>query len=64
VGGREAIGKLLEIDSAVKAVVMSGYANDPIMANYKEYGFKSVISKPYKIHELDEMLQRVIMRMC
>ncbi len=60
-GGRETIEKLLIIDPEVRAVVMSGYANDPIMANYKEYGFKGVLAKPHEIHELDEALQRVIM---
>jgi PAS domain S-box-containing protein len=62
-GGKETIKRLLEIDPEVKAVVMSGYANNPIMANYKDYGFKSVLTKPYKIHELDEILRRVIMEM-
>jgi len=60
-GGKDAIEKLLEIDPGVRAVVMSGYANDPIMANYKEYGFKGVIAKPYDIRELDETLQNVVM---
>jgi hypothetical protein len=30
------------------------------VANYKEYGFKDVIAKPYEISELDEILQKVI----
>jgi len=60
-GGKDAIEKLLEIDPEARAVVMSGYANDPIMANYKEYGFKGVIAKPYDIRELDETLQNVVM---
>jgi PAS domain S-box-containing protein len=60
-GGKETIEKLLEIDPEVRAVVMSGYANDPIMANYKEYGFKGVLAKPHGIHELDEALRNVIM---
>jgi hypothetical protein len=33
-GGKEAITKLIAIDSQVKVAVSSGYANDPIMANY------------------------------
>jgi len=59
-GGKETIKRLLEIDPGVKALVSSGYANDPIVANYKEYGFKDVIAKPYEISELDEILQKVI----
>jgi DNA-binding NarL/FixJ family response regulator len=60
-GGKETIEKLLEIDPEVRAVVMSGFANDPIMANYKEYGFKGVLVKPYDIRELDKILRNVIM---
>ncbi|MEE9604918.1 MAG: ATP-binding protein, partial [Candidatus Scalindua sp.] len=60
-GGKEAIERLYEIDPEVRAIVVSGYANDPIMANYKKYGFCGVLAKPYEIHELDETLQKVIM---
>ncbi|OKY74657.1 MAG: hypothetical protein BM485_12505 [Desulfobulbaceae bacterium DB1] len=51
-GGREAIARLLELDPEIKAVVSSGYANDPIMANFRDYGFCGVVPKPYKLHEL------------
>jgi CheY-like chemotaxis protein len=59
-GGKETIKKLLEIDPAVKAIVSSGYANDPIMVNHLKYGFKGALVKPHEIHELDETLQKVI----
>jgi signal transduction histidine kinase/ActR/RegA family two-component response regulator len=59
-GGEETIKNLLEVDPEVKAIVVSGYANDPIMANYKRYGFSGVLPKPHEIHELDEALQKVI----
>ncbi|MGR3173181.1 MAG: PAS domain S-box protein, partial [Candidatus Scalindua sp.] len=60
-GGKETIKRLLEIDPEVKAIVVSGYANDPIMANYKKYGFSGVLPKPHEIRELDEQLQKVMM---
>ena len=59
-GGKETIKRLLEIDPDAKAIVVSGYANDPIMANYKEYGFRGVLAKPHELHELDVTLQKVI----
>ncbi len=59
-GGKEAIEKLLEIDPEVRAIVASGYADDPIMAESNKYGFSGVLVKPYEIHELDEALQKVI----
>ncbi|MBN2372875.1 PAS domain S-box protein [bacterium] len=59
-GGKEAIKRLLEIDPDVKAIVSSGYSNDPAMNSYREYGFSSVIGKPYKIEELNDAIDRVM----
>ncbi len=59
-GGQEAIQLLRELDPEVKAIVSSGYFNDPIMANYKEYGFSGVIPKPYEMEALSKLLYSVI----
>ena len=59
-GGEETIKELLKIDSSVKAIVASGYSNAPIMSNFREYGFKGVVNKPYEIYELDEAFRNVI----
>lgn len=59
-GGEEAVRKLMEIDPEVKAIISSGYCNDPIMANFREHGFKGVIAKPYQARELAEALQEVL----
>jgi len=55
-GGKEAIVKLLEIDPAAAVIVSSGYATDPIMTEYKKYGFSAVITKPYSIKQLQETI--------
>ena len=60
-GGKETIQKLLEIDPGVKAIVSSGYSNDPIMTDYRQYGFSAVVAKPYKVQELSKTLQAVMM---
>lgn len=52
IGGRETVGKLFEIDPGVKALVSSGYADDSIIANYKEHGFSGIVIKPYTLKEL------------
>lgn len=59
-GGKEALQALLEIDPDVKAIVSSGYSNDPVVANYKDYGFSGVISKPYMMDDLNEVLYQVL----
>lgn len=56
-GGKEAILKIKEIDPAVCAIVSSGYSNDPVMAQYQEYGFANAISKPFQFQELAQILQ-------
>ncbi|MCP4652670.1 MAG: protein kinase [Candidatus Omnitrophica bacterium] len=56
-GGKETIQKLIQYDPAVNAVVSSGYSNDPIMANPKDYGFKGVIIKPCNMDELSFALK-------
>jgi len=59
-GGEEAIRTLLKIDPEVKAIVSSGYSNDPVVADYKKHGFSGVISKPYLMTDLKEVLQEVL----
>jgi CheY-like chemotaxis protein len=59
-GGKETILRLREIDPDVIAFVSSGYSNDPIMANYKTYGFHGVITKPYSLIGLSTILHQHI----
>ena len=59
-GGRETIRKLLEIDPAVRAIVSSGYSDDPVVANYENYGFKNTLSKPYEIETLSSILHSLL----
>ncbi|MFC1896783.1 response regulator [Thermodesulfobacteriota bacterium] len=59
-GGKEAINKLLEIDPEVKAVVSSGYSDDPVLANFQEYGFKGMMPKPFESPSLGKVLHEVL----
>ena len=59
-GGKKTIKKLIEIDKDVKAIVSTGYSNDPVMENFRKYGFKGALSKPYKLQEISEVLSSVI----
>ncbi len=55
-GGRETVKRLLDLDPHVKAIVSSGYSQDPVMANYREFGFVAMVEKPYKIESLAKTL--------
>ncbi|MEZ7892559.1 MAG: ATP-binding protein, partial [Candidatus Wallbacteria bacterium] len=59
-GGVETIKKILELDREAAAIVSSGYSDDPVMAEYKKYGFKGFLAKPYHSHEIEELLARII----
>jgi len=60
-GGKEAIDILHESDPNIRAIVSSGYSNDPIMANYQKHGFMGVMAKPYTVHELSEAVRQALM---
>ena len=59
-GGKEAIKLLLEEDPEAKAIVSSGYSNDPVIANYRTFGFSGYLNKPYKVPILSKVLSEVI----
>ncbi|MFZ2446743.1 MAG: PAS domain S-box protein [Syntrophobacteraceae bacterium] len=59
-GGKEALNRLRVIDPDIRAIVSSGYSNDPVMADFEKYGFSGVVSKPYRLEELAEVLHRVM----
>ena len=59
-GGKEVLEKLLEISPDVQAIVSSGYSNDPIFSDFKRYGFKGVIAKPFDLEGLSESVSKVI----
>jgi two-component system cell cycle sensor histidine kinase/response regulator CckA len=59
-GGKEAIKKLLEIDPDAKVIVSSGYSTDPIMSEYKKYGFSTVIAKPYSVSQMEKTLRGIL----
>lgn len=61
-GGKEAILAMGRLDPEVRAIVSSGYSNDPMAAAFKEYGFSEFIAKPFKLEDLGKVLKRVIPR--
>jgi nitrogen-specific signal transduction histidine kinase/CheY-like chemotaxis protein len=59
-GGRETMKRLAEIDPSVTGIIVSGYAQDPVVTQYREHGFKGVIGKPFTLQELRSTLDAVI----
>ncbi|HEX2967311.1 MAG TPA: ATP-binding protein, partial [Syntrophorhabdaceae bacterium] len=59
-GGKEVIQELITMDRNVKAIISSGYLNDPVVKEFENYGFSSMLTKPYEASELDDKLQSII----
>lgn len=58
-GGKETVIKIKEFDAKAKVIVFSGYSNDPILSNFKEYGFDGVLKKPFSTDELLSLIQNI-----
>jgi CheY-like chemotaxis protein len=59
-GARETISHLTGVDPAVRAIVVSGYAQDAAVSSYRDYGFVAAMNKPYTLQDLRATLETVI----
>jgi PAS domain S-box-containing protein len=59
-GGEEAIDRLRGIDPDVTAIVSTGYSDNPVVSDYRSYGFTTYLNKPYTIHSLKDSLDSLL----
>ena len=59
-GGKKAVREILKLNPDAKVIVSSGYSNDPVVANYREYGFIASLAKPFDLEELNDTLVSVL----
>lgn len=59
-GNQEIIEKLRAITPDIKVIASSNYNNEQVMHRYKESGFNGVITKPFRVNELQELLKNVL----
>jgi CheY-like chemotaxis protein len=57
-GGKETIREIRKVNKDIPAFVVSGYADDPVMANPSNYGFNGSICKPFMMADLASLLNR------
>ncbi|OPY13551.1 MAG: Blue-light-activated protein [Syntrophus sp. PtaB.Bin075] len=55
-GGFKTLQKLREINPEVRAIIVSGYTNDPIVEFFDEHGFNASLTKPFTIKQLQTAL--------
>jgi nitrogen-specific signal transduction histidine kinase/CheY-like chemotaxis protein len=59
-GGKDAIIAVRKIDPKVLSIVSSGYSNDPVLADYRKYGFDAVVTKPYKVETMTNTVRQLL----
>ena len=59
-GGAQALDAIRKINPDVRAIVASGYSSDPIVANFKDYGFCARVLKPFNIQQLIGVIMEVL----
>ena len=58
-GGKDTFQQLRQFDPHVKAIVSSGYSNDPVLSGYATFGFHGVVAKPFRLAELSQVLHQI-----
>jgi PAS domain S-box-containing protein len=59
-GGKEAVQQILQINPAARVIVSSGYANDPVLADFRRYGFQGMVRKPYLLSVLSATVEKAL----
>lgn len=61
-GGEETMKKLQAMDPPVRAIVSSGYSEDPVMSEFQAFGFTGRLRKPYNMGELSRAVRSALLR--
>ncbi len=54
------INRLRKIDPDVLAVVVSGYSNAPVLADYESHGFHGMLPKPFLLEDLERVVGQLM----
>ncbi|MBN1698904.1 MAG: PAS domain S-box protein [Spirochaetales bacterium] len=60
-GGKDIIKEIRTLNAGIPVIVVSGYADDPIMKNPEKYGFTASICKPFRRTDLAKILEKYMM---
>jgi len=55
-GGKLILGEIISLMPEVFSVVTCNYALDPLISSFRDYGFRSVLTKPFRMAELRQIL--------
>ncbi|MFA5180898.1 MAG: ATP-binding protein [Syntrophales bacterium] len=61
-GGQLAMERLLKIDPKIRAIIASGYVDDPVIEHYGNYGFLGALKKPFNGEEMKNVVEKILQR--
>ncbi len=56
-GAQDTMPKLVALHPRVKGIISSGYSTNPMIVDFRSFGYSAVIVKPYGFKELNEALE-------
>lgn len=59
-GGIRTLEEIRKLDTEIPVIIASGYADDPVMAKPKQFGFTYSIRKPFNMLELSELVKKIV----
>ena len=59
-GAKKTVDKIIALDMKACVLVSSGYMADPVIQDFKRYGFSGTLPKPYEIEEVDLVIKKMI----
>jgi len=59
-GGVSTSRKIREIDNSTPLIVASGYCDDPVMSDFKSYGFNERLIKPFTLDDLRKVIISIL----
>jgi CheY-like chemotaxis protein len=59
-GAVATVAALGQIDPRVRAIVSSGYCDDPVLIDFRAHGFEAAVPKPYGLAELEAAVRRAM----
>jgi PAS domain S-box-containing protein len=59
-GGQECLRRLREVEPGLRAVIASGYTNDPVITDFRSHGFDQMLQKPFSRERLAQVLDEIL----
>ena len=53
-------GTVTSRTTSIKAILVSGYVDDPVIENYSDYGFRGTLKKPFKQEDIKRLMERIL----